>query len=95
MDYRLTIVNEDCIVQLNDTVNVKGKVIWIDECSLQLNAEKTVAQDTTTLAKLLYKSFGQPFIEIKQTRGRKTFFRTTWTGNLHVTINEGCFLKEK
>jgi len=93
VDYMLTISGEICNIQVNDTINIKGKVTWIDDCSLKLEPEAHSKQDTTELARKVYKSFGEPFIEIKSTNGDTTFFRTTWTHNLHITINEGYFLK--
>jgi len=95
IDYRLSIYGESCNIQINDTLNVKGKVSWIGDCSLKLEPEVPIKQDTTELAKKLYQSFGQPFIKVEVTKGDTTFFRTTWTGNLHITINEGYFLKVK
>lgn len=95
VDYMLTIAGEMYTIQLNDTMDVKGKVKWIGDCSFKLEPEMLKKQDTTDLAKKLYQSFGEPFIEIKATDTDTTFFRTTWTGNLHITINEGYFVKVK
>lgn len=95
LDYRLTIDGKSCNIKVNDTLNVDGKVKWIDDCTLILELEAAIKQDTTTLARKLYKSFGQPFIKIKETRSDTTFFRTTWSGNLHITINSGYFLRLK
>jgi hypothetical protein len=94
-DYRLTIVGGNCNIQVSDTIKVDGKLKWIDNCSLKFEPSVPIKQDTTELARKLYRSFGEPFIEIKTTNGDSTFFRTTWTGNLHITINEGYFLKVK
>jgi hypothetical protein len=93
VDYKLTIAGEICDIHVNDTLNVKGKVKWISDCSFILEPAVQKQQDTTELARKLYQSFGQPFIELKATKADTTFFRTTWTGNLHVTINEGYFVR--
>jgi hypothetical protein len=93
VDYRLTIAGDACNIQVNDTLSVKGKVKWIADCSFKIEPNMHKQQDTTELAKKLYQSFGEPFIEIKATKADTTFFRTTWTGNLHITINEGYFLR--
>jgi hypothetical protein len=93
VDYRLTIAGDACNIQVNDTLNIKAKVKWIADCSFKLEADVHKPQDATELAKKLYLSFGEPFIEIKATNADTTFFRTTWTGNLHITINEGYFLR--
>jgi hypothetical protein len=92
-NYRLIISGDTCNIQINDTLHVKGKVKWIDDCSLKLEPEAHAEQDTTELARKVYQSFGEPFIEMKTSSGDTTFFRTTWTHNLHVTINEGYFLR--
>ena len=93
-DYKLTINGEICNIQLHNR-DVKGKVHWIGDCSLKLEPELHLNQDTTELERELYQSFGESFIEIKATKGDTTFFRTTWTGNLHITINEGYFIRIK
>ncbi len=93
VDYKLTIAGETCNIQVNDTLNVKGKVKWIADCSFKLEPDANKQQDTTELAKKLYQSFGEPFIEIKATKVDTIFFRTIWTGNLHITINEGYFVR--
>jgi hypothetical protein len=93
VDYRLTVVGEVYIIRVNDSTGIKGKVTWIDAGSLKLVPDETEKQDTTAFGKMIYRSFGHPFIEFKKTKGNKTFFRTTWTGNLDLTINEGYFLK--
>jgi hypothetical protein len=94
VDYTLTIAG-DGFIQQNGKMNVKGKVNWIDNCSLKLIPEVKIKQDTSELAGKFYKSFGEPFIQIKATKGDTTYFRTTWTGNLHISLNEGYFLKVK
>ena len=93
VDYKLIIAGENCNIQVNDTLKVKGKVKWIGDCSFKLESNIHKQQDTTELAKKLYQSFGEPFIEIKATKADTTFFRTTWTANLHIRINEGYFLR--
>jgi len=50
--------------------------------------------DISSLAGLLQKSFGEPCFEIKKAIG-DNIFRTTYTGNLHISINEGRFVKSK
>ena len=43
---------------------------------------------------LLVKSFGTPIIELEAS-GKKTIrFRTTYSSNLRITINEGLLIKE-
>ena len=95
IDYQLTVNGKECEIKLNDTLNIKGTLNWIDNCLLKLEPQVMTQQDTSSLSKKLYSSFGNPCLEIKETKGDSTFFRTTWTGNLHITINEGYFLKLK
>ena len=94
-DYILAINGEFYTIQVNDTLNEKGKVSWIGDCSLKLKPDVNKKQDTTDFAKKIYQSLGESFIEIKATSGDTTFFRNTWTGNLHITEGEGYFLKVK
>src|SRR5690606_8677660 len=94
-DYRLTIKGEKYSIQTDDSKIIKGEVNWIDDCSFKLEPKNPAKQDTFVLAKKIYQSFGEPFIQIKNKKFDTTFFRTTWTANLHITINEGYFLSVK
>ncbi len=95
VDYKLTINGEFYTIQVNDTLKDKGKMSWDGNCYLKLKSEVNEKQDTTDFAKKLLQSFGEPVFEVKTTIGDTTFFRNTWTGNLHITNDEGYFLKVK
>ncbi|HYH14218.1 MAG TPA: hypothetical protein VD794_03300 [Flavisolibacter sp.] len=47
IDYRLTVYDEAYNIRVNDSTVVKGKVNWIDDCSLKLVPDEPVKQDTT------------------------------------------------
>jgi hypothetical protein len=72
----------------------RGKIEWTYDCSFILNYENKLA-DTSDLAKLLFKSFGRHLIELNKASGDTIFFRTTYTANLHITVNHGRFIKLK
>jgi hypothetical protein len=95
VDYQLTVNGKDCKIIINDTLSIKGTLNWIGQCLLKLEPQVIARQDTSSLGKKLYSSFGDPCFEVKQTKGDSTFFRETWTANLEITINEGYFLKVK
>ena len=79
---------------VNDTTSVNGKLEWISECYFKLKSV-AVKRDTSDFGKALIGSFGEPLWEIKESKGDSIFFRSTWSGNLRVTIDEGYFLKLK
>lgn len=43
--------------------------------------------------KLMNDSWGPPCIELKEVKKDTIRFRTTYSANLHITANEGYFLK--
>lgn len=46
------------------------------------------------LLQMLYDSFGDPcIIELQAESGDTTYFRQTFTGNLHISVDEGYFLR--
>ncbi len=47
------------------------------------------------MEKLILKSFGEPFIELKEVSQDTITFRTTYVVNVHITINEGKLVKVK
>jgi hypothetical protein len=85
----LSIRDEHFVRYWNDGDTLKGKIEWIGERSfklISLNQEKT---EPTELGKLINRSFGESLFELKGKGKRKIQFRTTYTGNLHITTSEG------
>lgn len=72
--------------------SASGKIEWIGDCTFKFLLDKPV-EETNELGKLLRKSFGDPCFELKDKRGKKRRFRTTYTGNIHVTTSEGVIIK--
>jgi hypothetical protein len=52
-----------------------------------------MAAMTRNLKQQLNKSFGDQCIEIQKFNGDSIKFRITYTGNLHVTVDEGYYVK--
>src|SRR5579862_6574083 len=72
--------------QNGDTL--KGKIEWIYKCSFFLNYDiKQI--DTSSLQKMILESFSKSCVELNKKNGDTINFRTTYAGNLEVTINEG------
>jgi hypothetical protein len=78
--------------QNGDTL--KGKIDWIYNCSFIFNYEIRKI-DTNSLEVVLSKSFGRSFVELNKEYGDTVIFRTTFTGNLEITLNEGQFIRIK
>ena len=70
-----------------------GKLEWIYDCTFKLRYLNRQNNDTSDFGKLLLKSFGVPCYEIKEKKGDTIKFRTTYTGNLHITTSEGLIIK--
>lgn len=77
---------------IGDTLT--GRIHQISERYFLFEYEN-MKRDTFGLQGLLSKSFGDPCYEIKRTVGDTIFFRTTYASNLHLTINEGRFIRLK
>ncbi|MFI5406668.1 MAG: hypothetical protein ACHQ1D_09175 [Nitrososphaerales archaeon] len=78
---------------LGDTL--KGKITWIYDCCLTLTVNGRLLDTSNNLNNMLRRSFGEHCLELKKATGDSIFFRTTYTGNLHITINEGHFIRLK
>jgi hypothetical protein len=71
----------------------KGKIKWLNNCCFKLNSDvKPDTTNATEISKLLM-SLGEPFFEIKETKGDTTIFRMTHTGGLQITICDGEIIK--
>ena len=73
--------------------SANGKIAWIDDCTFKLIYLNKKTAETNELKKIILDSFGDPCFELKEKRGRKIKFRTTYSGNLHVTTSEGVIIK--
>lgn len=70
-----------------------GKVRELGNCIYLLKSDVYTHLDTAGLAGLINRSFGPSCIEITGTSADTIFFRTTYTGNLHITQNQGQLIK--
>jgi hypothetical protein len=72
-----------------------GIVNWLGNFLFQLKPNQPNPDSLSDLAKFLRKSFGQECIEVNELVhvGNTFNFRTTYTGNLHITVNTGQFIK--
>jgi hypothetical protein len=77
----------------NDSKN--GKIQWITRTDFEFLSQDTSNQDSNSLAAVVLNSFGKPMIELQKARGDTTEFRTTYSGNLEITINSGRLVKLK
>ncbi len=93
--YYLTITDNDFVLYWNNGDSIKGKIEWIDDCLFKLVYLSEKATEDNEFAKLFNGSFGGHCFELQRRKGRKIRFRTTYTGNLHVTTSEGTIVKTK
>ncbi len=99
---QVQIIYEIFSIQINDTLFTKiyesgdtifGKIKYFGE-NVFIMKDNTAETDTTEVGKLILKSFGEPCIEILDKHNDTIFFRTRHLHNLHITINEGKFIKQ-
>lgn len=76
---------------LGDTV--KGSLTWIYDCYLSLKADGEQPDTAATFQKLMYRSFGAPCIELESASNDTVYFRTTYSNNVHITVNKGRFIR--
>jgi hypothetical protein len=91
-DYRLTIADSLFSQVYKNGDSSKGKVNWLYNCKFRLEYFKY--DNIQGPLKTIYDSWGKPCIELKDVRGDTITFRTTHPGNLHITVNEGYFIKQ-
>ena len=94
-DYSIQIEKDNYKEYRKNGDSVKGKVKRISDCLVKFDPERSTKDSMTALNKLLLNSFGDPCIELLESKNDTIKFRTTYTGNLHVTINGGIFLRLK
>jgi len=70
-----------------------GKIVWISNCMFKLDYTGKDAADSSDLGKIMEKAFGEKCIDLKGAHGDTIDFRTTFSGNLEITGNEGRFIK--
>jgi len=73
----------------------KINITWLGACMFRMDDPnlKYNSSDTGSL-KIIHDSFGDPCnIELGVESGDTTYFRQTFTGNLHISVDEGYFLR--
>lgn len=77
----------------NQIVIDSGVVKPLIDCIYILDSDIYKKTDTAGLAGLIHRSFGPSCIETTGSNGDTIFFRTTYSGNLHITQNKGELIK--
>jgi hypothetical protein len=83
--------NFEQISKIGDTT--KGKLKWLYNCIVMLDHLDKENIDTIGLQYKLIKSFGRPCLELTAKNKDTINFRTTYSGNLHITINQGIIAR--
>ena len=94
--YDITIQDGVYMKYMTNGDSTKGRIYWINNSSFQLKTLQTRADTLSGLNNFLKKNFGEELIELdplKQIGNNIYNFRTTYTGNLHITINSGQFIR--
>ena len=92
-DFELLIDKKRFTQSFKDGQQSSGTVEWLD-CDLVLRYERPkVNLDSLDKFERAIYLMGDICYEMEKTKGRKTKFRLTRTGNRHITINEGRFIK--
>jgi hypothetical protein len=93
-DYKIRITDSSFVQYFNNGDSVKGKIHWIHDCDFRMEYCKKDKTDTLSATlKLVYDSWGEPYIELNEVKKDSIKFRTTYPRNLHITANEGYFIK--
>jgi hypothetical protein len=93
-DYRINIHDSTFVQYSNSHDSVYGKINWIDKCIFSMKfSTKNDMDSVVGPLKLMHASWGSPCIELKDIKKGTIEFRTTYSANLHITVNEGYFLK--
>jgi hypothetical protein len=88
-DY-LILIKGDSYIRYYDNDTIKGNIKQLDDKYLIFkDISKTDLHDTSRVTNIIHDSFGDMCIEILKPKRNGFSFRTTYTGNLHITINEG------
>jgi hypothetical protein len=92
-DYEI-IVNDSSYTKYFKNDSIEGIIRQLPNNIILLkDIPKIVQPDTNRILKTIHDSFGSECIEISKIKNNKFYFRTTYTGNLHITINQGVFKK--
>lgn len=93
-DFQLNISDSTFVAYTESKDSSLGKIRWIYDCIFSMDYLYPKMQDSITgPLKLMYDSWGKPCIELNKVSGDTIYFRTTFPKNLHITYNEGCFMK--
>jgi hypothetical protein len=97
--YNLKIKKDEYVKYLISGDSINGTIKNISPCLIVMNPNitdvKILKPDTLTDLGKRMKSFGEPCIELGKRTGDTIYFRMTYSGNLHLTSNEGKFIKIK
>jgi hypothetical protein len=94
-DY-IIVINNNSYIKYSYKDTLQGTIQMFGDKYLIFKDVLTRDQsDTNRISKMLHDSFGDNCIEILKTTNNKLYFRTTYIGNLHITINKGKFQKIK
>jgi len=93
-DYRINIQDSTFVQYFNRHDSAYGKIKWIYKCTFSMKFSTKNGMDSIAgPLKLIHDSWGPSCIELKDVKKDTIQFRTTYSGNLHITVNEGYFLK--
>lgn len=95
-DYDITIQDSLYTIYHSNGDSSSGRIYWFDNLGFQLKTFQPKLDSLTSLEKLLRKSCGAQFFELNelmQIEKNIYNFRTTCTGNLHITLNAGQLIR--
>ena len=93
-DYRIKIRDSTFVQYFSSRDSACGKIDWIYKCLFNMKYSKQNSIDPLVYANpAIVESWGLTCIELNEVKKDTIGFRTTYSGNLHITINEGYFLR--
>ena len=94
-DYEIEVIRDKYIKHLPH-LKIEGTISQIDD-NLYYFHDKvdSTVEIKDAFLKEIKRSFEAECLEMKKVSKNKIAFRTTYEGNLHLTLNKGVFIKKK
>jgi hypothetical protein len=89
----LQIKNNAFIQYFPKSDTLKGQIKSLSNCRFQLIYGSEWKPDTSDIGKLINKSFGETVIELTEAGSDTITFRTTYIGNVHITVDKGKLIR--
>lgn len=96
-DYELTIDGTEYSKQFKNGQRERGKIekLYTDKFRLTASDEKEIPLDSLSDLRKSLQHWGPPCFELTGSNGDTLKFRTTFSGQLHISLNTGVLIKRR